>query len=131
MAESLPEGQSAIQISRFTDKELPSDLNMISREAHHQKASSPESDSKLKSVNMAISNGSKQQTDKGEWVVQDEPGVYLTLAALPSGGNELRRVRFRYRNPSVQYFAWKCVHMHADMLYPFIADSDAFIALLF
>ncbi|OWM75950.1 hypothetical protein CDL15_Pgr009595 [Punica granatum] len=99
MAEKLPEGQKAIQISASAAKDLPSDFNMLSRDAQSPKAVSPkavypESDSNLKSVNTAVSNGSKQQTDKGEWVVQDEPGVYITLAALPSGGNELRRIRF-------------------------------------
>lgn len=69
---------------------------MISREAHSPKAVSPETSSNLKSVNVAVSNGSKQQPDKGEWVVQVVPGAYITLAALPSGGNELRRIRFRY-----------------------------------
>ncbi|KAL8235274.1 hypothetical protein R6Q59_021374 [Mikania micrantha] len=29
-----------------------------------------------------------------EWVEQDEPGVYITIRALPSGNRELRRVRF-------------------------------------
>ncbi|KAJ7525724.1 hypothetical protein O6H91_17G063100 [Diphasiastrum complanatum] len=29
-----------------------------------------------------------------EWVEQDQPGVYLTLFALPGGGKGLRRVRF-------------------------------------
>lgn len=30
-----------------------------------------------------------------EWVEQDEPGVYITLTALPGGGKDLKRVRFR------------------------------------
>ena len=30
-----------------------------------------------------------------EWVEQDEPGVYITIRALPGGTRELRRVRFR------------------------------------
>lgn len=30
-----------------------------------------------------------------EWVEQDEPGVYITIRALPNGSRELRRVRFR------------------------------------
>ncbi|KAK4780839.1 hypothetical protein SAY87_016945 [Trapa incisa] len=94
MTERLPDGQCEVQISRVTDNELSSDSSMISNETHPQKAVSQEVNSKLKSVNMATSNGSKPETDKGEWVIQDEPGVYLTLAALPSGGNELRRVRF-------------------------------------
>ncbi|KAK4773873.1 hypothetical protein SAY87_028892 [Trapa incisa] len=94
MTERLPDGQSVIKIPRFTDNEISSNVNMIPKEAHPQKAISQEAESKLKSVNMATSNGSKPQTVKGEWVIQDEPGIYLTLAALPSGDNELRRVRF-------------------------------------
>lgn len=31
-----------------------------------------------------------------EWVEQDEPGVYITFIALPSGQKGLKRVRFRY-----------------------------------
>ncbi|KAK8574654.1 hypothetical protein V6N12_062344 [Hibiscus sabdariffa] len=40
----------------------------------------------------SISNASDTET---EWVEQDEPGVYLTIRALPGGSRELRRVRFR------------------------------------
>ncbi|CAI0419454.1 unnamed protein product [Linum tenue] len=29
-----------------------------------------------------------------EWVEQDEPGVYITVRALPGGNRELRRIRF-------------------------------------
>lgn len=32
---------------------------------------------------------------ESEWVEQDEPGVYITLTALPGGGKDLKRVRFR------------------------------------
>ncbi|KAJ6828643.1 putative protein Brevis radix-like 1 [Iris pallida] len=39
----------------------------------------------------AVSNTSEQET---EWVEQDEPGVYITIRALPGGIRELRRVRF-------------------------------------
>ncbi|KAE8669900.1 Protein Brevis radix-like 1 [Hibiscus syriacus] len=39
----------------------------------------------------SISNASDIET---EWVEQDEPGVYLTIRALPGGSRELRRVRF-------------------------------------
>ncbi|KAJ9538422.1 hypothetical protein OSB04_031155 [Centaurea solstitialis] len=31
---------------------------------------------------------------ENEWVEQDEPGVYITIRALPGGSRELRRVRF-------------------------------------
>lgn len=39
----------------------------------------------------SISNASDIET---EWVEQDEPGVYITIRALPDGTKELRRVRF-------------------------------------
>jgi len=42
---------------------------------------------------LSISNASDMET---EWVEQDEPGVYITIRALPGGTRELRRVRFRF-----------------------------------
>lgn len=44
-----------------------------------------------RSGELSVSNASDME---GEWVEQDEPGVYITIRALPSGGRELRRVRF-------------------------------------
>ncbi|KAK9281218.1 hypothetical protein L1049_004113 [Liquidambar formosana] len=44
-----------------------------------------------RSGELSISNASDQET---EWVEQDEPGVYITIRALPGGIRELRRVRF-------------------------------------
>ncbi|KAG5403424.1 hypothetical protein IGI04_009543 [Brassica rapa subsp. trilocularis] len=32
--------------------------------------------------------------NENEWVEQDEPGVYITLTALPGGARDLKRVRF-------------------------------------
>ena len=44
-------------------------------------------------------NGTRQPDSdskpESEWVEQDEPGVYITLTALPGGARDLRRVRFR------------------------------------
>lgn len=40
---------------------------------------------------LSVSNASDLDT---EWVEQDEPGVYITVRALPGGTRELRRVRF-------------------------------------
>ncbi|XP_052109646.1 protein Brevis radix-like 2 [Arachis duranensis] len=40
---------------------------------------------------LSNSNASDMET---EWVEQDEPGVYITIRALPGGARELRRVRF-------------------------------------
>lgn len=45
-----------------------------------------------RSGELSISNGSDLES---EWVEQDEPGVYITIKALPDGKRELRRVRFR------------------------------------
>ncbi|OAY36447.1 protein Brevis radix-like 2 [Manihot esculenta] len=50
----------------------------LSREADH-------------SGELSISNASDMEA---EWVEQDEPGVYITIRALPGGTRELRRVRF-------------------------------------
>lgn len=59
----------------------------------------PETESNGNSTNRILPNRTNTQTGKGEKVVQDEPGVYLTLSLLPDGGNELKRVRFRYVFP--------------------------------
>ncbi|KAK6133165.1 hypothetical protein DH2020_033103 [Rehmannia glutinosa] len=40
---------------------------------------------------LSVSNASDLES---EWVEQDEPGVYITIRALPNGARELRRVRF-------------------------------------
>uniref|UniRef100_J3LUW2 BRX domain-containing protein n=1 Tax=Oryza brachyantha TaxID=4533 RepID=J3LUW2_ORYBR len=40
----------------------------------------------------AISNASELEVT--EWVIQDEPGVYITVRELADGSRELRRVRF-------------------------------------
>ncbi|PON54863.1 BREVIS RADIX transcription factor [Parasponia andersonii] len=44
-----------------------------------------------RSGELSISNASDLEA---EWVEQDEPGVYITIRALPGGKRELRRVRF-------------------------------------
>lgn len=31
-----------------------------------------------------------------EWVAQVEPGVLITFLSVPDGGNDLKRIRFRY-----------------------------------
>ncbi|KAK2975958.1 hypothetical protein RJ640_012989 [Escallonia rubra] len=59
-----------------------------SMDASIRTSSSREAD---RSGELSISNASDIET---EWVEQDEPGVYITIRALPGGGRELRRVRF-------------------------------------
>lgn len=44
-----------------------------------------------RSGELSLSNASDLET---EWVEQDEPGVYITIRAVPGGTRELRRVRF-------------------------------------
>lgn len=56
----------------------------------------------------SLVNGTKStQTERAEWVVQDEPGVYITLSSLPGGGNDLKRVRFRYLFFILLYFVYE------------------------
>lgn len=31
-----------------------------------------------------------------EWTAQVEPGIHITFVSLPQGGNDLKRIRFRY-----------------------------------
>lgn len=59
-------------------------------DASMRSSSSREAD---RSGELSISNASDLES---EWVEQDEPGVYITIRALPGGKRELRRVRFRY-----------------------------------
>ncbi|PPR94123.1 hypothetical protein GOBAR_AA26543 [Gossypium barbadense] len=57
-----------------------------------------------RSGELSISNASDMET---EWVEQDEPGVYLTIRAVPGGSRELRRVRFsRERFGEMQARMW-------------------------
>nr|XP_043621315.1 protein Brevis radix-like 4 [Erigeron canadensis] len=59
-----------------------------SMDASIRTSSSREAD---RSGELSISNVSDMEN---EWVEQDEPGVYITIKALPGGLRELRRVRF-------------------------------------
>ncbi|CAN1773727.1 Protein Brevis radix-like 4 [Linum perenne] len=59
-----------------------------SMDASMRSSSSRDAD---QSGELSISNASDMEN---EWVEQDEPGVYITIRALPGGKRELRRVRF-------------------------------------
>ena len=56
----------------------------------------PHSEVNGNSDNLTFSHGTKGQPEKSGTVIQDEPGVYITLSPLPNGRNELKHVRFRY-----------------------------------
>lgn len=70
--------------------------NQLSKDSPQTNISAPQMESNGNSMDRILANGTKSQSGKAERVLQDEPGVYITLCSLPGGGNELRRVRFRY-----------------------------------
>lgn len=43
-----------------------------------------------------------EEDEPREWIAQVEPGVLITFVSLPQGGNDLKRIRFRYY-PSLLY----------------------------
>ncbi|CAH9128161.1 unnamed protein product [Cuscuta epithymum] len=52
----------------------------------------------------SVSNASEMET---EWVEEDEPGVYITIRALPGGPRELKRIRFsRERFGEIEARLW-------------------------
>ncbi|KAL6661619.1 hypothetical protein ACP70R_001003 [Stipagrostis hirtigluma subsp. patula] len=60
-------------------------------DASMRTSSSPEDVDRSGELSVSVSNASEQER---EWVEEDEPGVYITIRALPDGIRELRRVRF-------------------------------------
>jgi hypothetical protein len=64
-----------------------------SMDASMRSSSSPEEVDRSRELSVSVSNASDQER---EWVEEDEPGVYITIRALPGGIRELRRVRFRF-----------------------------------
>lgn len=86
----LPAGQNALSKSSLIAKHTSNLEHLFSSNS----MMSPRSEVNCNSDKLSISHGSKGLTEKSETVIQDEPGVYLTLLALPNGSNELKRVRF-------------------------------------
>ncbi|KAF7813584.1 Cysteine-rich receptor-like protein kinase 10 [Senna tora] len=61
---------------------------------------------KVSSISMAKTQTSSMDAYT-EWIEQDEPGVYITIRALPGGEREIRRVRFsRRRFGEMQATSW-------------------------
>ncbi|KAK9277182.1 hypothetical protein L1049_006721 [Liquidambar formosana] len=94
MAEKVPQGRFESSRQNSIARHTSDILNRLPNESHTTRLKSPESESKRNTVNASLSNGTKAEPEKAEWVVQDEPGVYITLSSLPGGGIELKRVRF-------------------------------------
>jgi hypothetical protein len=96
MMQRLPEGHNAdsstysyVETSnRIVDQPLD--------ESHITNIITAKNESGSDAESTVFPNGATTQSEKAEFVVQDEPGVYVSLSSLPGGGNELKRVRFRY-----------------------------------
>ncbi|CAK8560398.1 unnamed protein product [Lathyrus sativus] len=86
--------QPCYETSGLASKPNLSDIGVPKTERSSMDASVRTSSSEEEndhSGELSISNASDMET---EWVEQDEPGVYITIRALPGGTRELRRVRF-------------------------------------
>ncbi|XP_022776892.1 PH, RCC1 and FYVE domains-containing protein 1-like [Durio zibethinus] len=94
VADILPAGQHALYKSSSIAKHASDTEHLFSNDSHATSMISPRSEANCNSENLNISRGTKGQTEKSETVIQDEPGVYITLLPLPNGSNELKRVRF-------------------------------------
>ncbi|KAG8366334.1 hypothetical protein BUALT_Bualt17G0069000 [Buddleja alternifolia] len=94
MTERAPEEQvSGSQLD--TNEQMRNDTNRPSNGSSVTSVTSPKSESNENPTAPQLSNGTnKAQAQKSERIIQDEPGVYITLISLPTGVNELRRVRF-------------------------------------
>jgi len=93
MAERLP-GHTTGYSEGTIAENTSNILNQFSNESHAANGTISEAQSISNLKDKTLRNGTKQPTGKGEWVVHDQPGVYITLSSLPGGGNELKRVRF-------------------------------------
>ncbi|KAF6154656.1 hypothetical protein GIB67_000540, partial [Kingdonia uniflora] len=100
MAERVPEESRRSSRSGSIAEQSTSCLLRLSPADNHLSglsSSKSESNGHL-AANSLSHNKTKVQTEQAaEWVVQDEPGVYITLSSLSGGGKNLRRIRFRCR----------------------------------
>uniref|UniRef100_A0A0D3G736 FYVE-type domain-containing protein n=1 Tax=Oryza barthii TaxID=65489 RepID=A0A0D3G736_9ORYZ len=117
MAEKLPEGAGLVKNSRLPPLpgiSIPTDISVASESLGSPRSSGEPCSNG--SNGLLVSNGPTSVRNKlshpeipkngtrlpdsdskheSEWVEQDEPGVYITLTALPGGTRDLKRVRFR------------------------------------
>ncbi|XP_010683221.2 PH, RCC1 and FYVE domains-containing protein 1 [Beta vulgaris subsp. vulgaris] len=92
MAEEL-QGRNSASSKLDSRAQSSGSFRKVSDESHLTSVLSPRSESNM-TVDALLTNGTSAQSEKAECVVQDEPGVYITLCSLPGGGHELKRVRF-------------------------------------
>ncbi|KAK6159979.1 hypothetical protein DH2020_003360 [Rehmannia glutinosa] len=93
MAEKVPEDQVACS-HLDANEQMMNDSNRPSNGSSVTSITSPKSESSDNSNTPPLPNGTKGPPQKCKRIIQDEPGVYITLVTLPNGVNELRRVRF-------------------------------------
>ncbi|KAK6931215.1 Brevis radix (BRX) domain [Dillenia turbinata] len=96
MAAKIPGNASGSESDSVT-KMSSNVLIPVSDENNTATLDSPEGDTNGSSLNPNLSNGIRTRSEGAECVVQDEPGVYLTLCFLPGVGIDLKRVRFSRR----------------------------------
>ncbi|CAI8606788.1 unnamed protein product [Vicia faba] len=98
MMQRLPEGHDA---DLSTDSYAETTNMIVDQsidESHMTNMITHKNESGSNAEKVVLPNGATTQSGKAEWVVQDEPGVYVSLSSLPGGGNELKRVRFSRRH---------------------------------
>ncbi|XP_057777163.1 PH, RCC1 and FYVE domains-containing protein 1 isoform X2 [Salvia miltiorrhiza] len=103
MAVRAPKKQ--VVCSHLDSEEMSNDTNGPSNGGVVTIKPSPKSEPSGSS-SAPLSNGTEAQVQKSERTIQDEPGVYITLASLQNGINELRRVRFRRQYTEEQAEKW-------------------------
>ncbi|XP_010242447.1 PREDICTED: uncharacterized protein LOC104586793, partial [Nelumbo nucifera] len=94
MAERVPGGFTINSESGSVAGQTSNALSLVSTENHLNSLTSLEQGSTDIQANPYLCNRNQAQTEPTDWVVQDEPGVYITLSSLPGGGNDLKRIRF-------------------------------------
>ncbi|XP_068326461.1 PH, RCC1 and FYVE domains-containing protein 1-like [Pyrus communis] len=97
MSVRMPEGQIS-HCNTGSISHAISFRNQLSKEPSLSNIITSQTLSNGNSMDRILANGTKSPTGKLERVLQDEPGVYITLRSLPGGSNELVRVRFSRRH---------------------------------
>ncbi|KAI4302143.1 hypothetical protein MLD38_037927 [Melastoma candidum] len=107
--ERLPKGQRVGQNSRSVIRHSASESNVVTVEHKLEKPQSPETEPSVRSS--SPSSGTRNHFERAERVIQEEPGVYITLSPLPDGGNEMKRIRFSRKHFTEQQAeVWWAAH---------------------
>ncbi|XP_033140913.1 PH, RCC1 and FYVE domains-containing protein 1 isoform X1 [Brassica rapa] len=94
MSGRVPQKDDTSTNLRHTEKETTLESQTQTSSQTHIRSMVPHDSQSENNLSKSFVNGHRRHNEKAERVVQDEPGVYLTLLSLPGGGNELKRVRF-------------------------------------